>query len=163
MIDKDTFARYAIASSQMQYRVSWAILGNKVDCSDAMQEALLKAWAARHKLRDENFFTTWLIRILINECRAIQRKRAKHVLVSDTYEAGETHMPDLDIQQAIDKLPEKLRLPLILHHWEGYPIKDIARMLKMPTGTVKNRLLEARKQLRDELKYDEEVQPYEKR
>ncbi len=160
MIDKDTFTRYAIAADQMQYRVAWAMLGNKADCGDAMQETLLKAWAARHTLRDEQYFTTWLIRILINECKTIQRKRTKHVLVSETVEVEEGHMPDLDLRHAIDRLPEKLRLPLVLHHVEGYPVKDIAGMLKMPAGTVKNRLLEARKRLRDELTCDKEVQPH---
>lgn len=163
MIDKDTFGYKAIASTRTQYRVAWAILGNKADCHDAMQETLLKAWAARHTLRDERYFTTWLVRILINECRAIQRKRAKQVLIPDSYQAGETNLPDMDLRHAIDTLPEKLRLPLVLHHLEGYPVNDIAQILRTPAGTVKNRLMEARKRLRYELEYDKEAQSHEAR
>ena len=163
MIDKDVFGQKAIASTQAQYRVAWAILGNKADCQDAMQETLLKAWAARHKLRDKRYFNTWLIRILINECRMIQRKRARQVLMPEAYEVGETHQSDTDLRHAIDTLPEKLRLPLVLHYFEGYPVKDIAKVLTSTAGTVKNRLLEARKRLRDELENDKEVWPHETR
>ncbi|MCL2867096.1 MAG: sigma-70 family RNA polymerase sigma factor [Clostridia bacterium] len=161
MITKEVFGQKAIASAQAQYRIAWAILGNKADCQDAMQEALLKAWAARHKLRDERYFNTWLIRILINECKTIRRKQAKHVLMPEAQQAVETRQPDTELRYAIDTLPEKLRLPLVMHYFEGYPVKDIAKALASPTGTVKNRLLEARKRLRAELEYDKEVWPHE--
>ena len=161
MIDKETFGQRAIASTQAQYRVAWAILGNKADCQDAMQEALLKAWAARHKLRDERYFNTWLIRILINECRMIRRRRARQAFMPEAYEAGETRPPDTDLRHAIDALPEKLRLPLVLHYLEGYPIKDVAKAVASTAGTVKNRLLEARRRLRGELEYEKEARPHE--
>ena len=164
MIDKEVFSQKAIASAQTQYRIAWAILGNKADCHDAMQEALLKAWTARQTLRDEKFFSTWLIRILINECRTIQRKQSKHVWVQEACEkTAEVSLPDMDLYGAIDMLPEKLRLPFVMHHAEGYPVKEIASILRVPAGTIKNRLLDARKRLRKELDFHEEVQSYEAR
>ena len=83
--------------------------------------------------------------------------------IPEFYEAEEVNLPDMDLRHAIDTLPEKLRLPLVLHYLEGYPVKDIAKMLGSTAGTVKNRLLEARKRLRGELEYDKEVQPHEER
>ena len=63
--------------SDMMYRVAWSILRNDADVQDALQDAALKAWEKRDKLRDENFFRTWITRILINACYDTQRKRRR--------------------------------------------------------------------------------------
>ena len=80
-MDKDSFARAVEAAGDMLYRVAFNLLRNNDDCRDAMQEAALKAWIKRGTLRDEGRFTTWLTRILINECRNIQRRRSRLPLV----------------------------------------------------------------------------------
>lgn len=156
MISKDDFVAHAIALRARQYRVAWAILRNETDCADAMQEALTKAWAARQTLRDESLFSTWLIRILINECNTILRKRSRHVLVAQP-ELGAQHGDAIpEIQQAVDALPDKLRLPFVLHHIEGYDIKEVAGILSTTSSAVKNRVFRARNILRQELRNDGE-------
>ncbi len=154
MMNKETFANRAIAMRQGQYRIAWSILQNEADCLDAMQEALAKAWAARASLRDEAYFSTWLVRILINECKTILRKKSRHVLVADPPQDGFTTddaMPE--IQRLVDDLPPILRLPFVLHHIEGYSIKETARMLSTTSSAVKNRVLRARNTLKAELGY----------
>ncbi len=158
LLDKDSFAEKAIGLRQMQYRVAWAILRCEADCQDALQEALLKAWSARDKLRDDAMFATWLTRILINECRTIRRKRSRQVLVADFQEGAAENQTDFDTRRAVDALPEKLRLPLVLHYIEGYPIRDVSKILSVPEGAIKNRLFRARKILKLELTSQKEAQ-----
>ena len=73
-MDKHEFSMRVIACENRLYRISTAILGNTFDRDDAVQETLLKAWANLSTLREEKHFETWLIRILINECRTVDRK-----------------------------------------------------------------------------------------
>lgn len=137
------------------YRVSRTMLRSDADCEDAVQEALLKAWAKLPMLRQEQFFETWLIRILINECRTIYRKRprAQEEIPESLAAPDEDH----SVINALMDLPEKFRIPTELHYIEGYGISEIARMLFIPEGTVKWRLSRSRTLLRHEL--GEEDQP----
>ena len=59
------------------WRIAWAILRNGADCDDAIQETLLRAWNRIGSLRDETAFDAWLMRILVNECKDILRRRAR--------------------------------------------------------------------------------------
>lgn len=164
MIDRDGFAKRVLALNASQYRIAWSILKNDADCGDAMQEALLKAWASRHSLRDEAFFATWLTRILINECKAIRKKQARQFPAQHTIELQSQKTRDeyTDVQQAVDALPEKLRLPVVLHYIEGYPQKEVAQLLSVPVSTIKNRLLRARQKLRLELDHDADAKEAQK-
>ncbi len=160
MIDKQTFVALVDQRSQTMFRVARSILRNEEDCNDALQEGILKAWASRHKLRDEKFFTTWMTRIIINECHNVYRKQAKYALMAEV--ADDTHSggPNLDLHAALDKLPESLRLPVVLHYVEGYSAKEIASMLRVPVVTIRNRLYSARQKLRKDLG-EMEAQHYE--
>lgn len=92
-------------------------------------------------------FKTWLIRILINECRNIQRKQHRVVPMEHLPEqAHPAH--DMGLRDLIDRLPEKQRLCVILHYMEGLPIKQVARILRVPDATVRGRLMQARKALK---------------
>lgn len=130
------------------WRISYSILRNGADCDDAMQEALLRAWKQISSLRNEEYFTTWLTRILINECKRIL-KRGKPQPLPDTLPEEQTSANPA-LRDAILALPLNLRIPLVLHYIEGYPVKHIAAMLRLPETTVNWRLHSARKQIRDE-------------
>jgi len=137
------------------YRVARTMLRSDADCEDAVQEALLRAWAKLHTLREEQFFETWLIRILINECRMIWRRRPK--ATEEIPESLAAPGEDRSLIDALMNLPEKYRIPVELHYIEGYGMSEISRMLFIPEGTVKWRLSRARALLRNEL--GEEDQP----
>lgn len=137
------------------YRVARTMLRSDVDCEDAVQEALLKAWAKLSMLRQEQFFETWLIRILINECRTLYRKRPK--ATEEIPESIAAPAEDRSLIDALMNLPEKYRIPTELHYIEGYGISEISRMLFIPEGTVKWRLSRARTLLKTEL--GEEARP----
>ena len=133
------------------YRISHAILLRDDDCADAIQEAVFKGWMKKGALRDEALFETWMVRILINECRSLLRKRKNDpVEYSDKIDSGyrEDAVEDIHLRQALTSLPEKYRMPLLLHHLEGYRLDEISQMLDVPQGLVKSRLHQARKQMR---------------
>lgn len=136
------------------YRVACGLLRSDADRQDAMQSALLKAWEKRHTLRDEQLFTTWLIRILINECNSLLRRNARLIPME---RLPETPPPahNMDARDLVDRLPEKQRLCVILHYMEGWPVKDVAMALKVPQATVRGRLMQARKALKLELTREE--------
>lgn len=149
-MDKDFFVRQIDAHSGMLYRVAYSILRNDDDCKDALQETALKAWQKRSVLRDENFFRTWIVRILINTCYDTQRKRRRTVSLEEIQEPG-CPPPDLTLAMALEALPEKLRLPLTLCYSEGMSYAEIARALHLPQATVRGRIHRAKEQLRKEL------------
>ena len=104
-------------------------------------------------LRDETRFECWIIRILVNECRSLRRRR--HQTCSFDEAIGEDcpvpQAQELGLRDALQCLPERLRLPLLLHHMEGYSLEEVARMLHLPYSTVRGRVFEARRRLRCEL------------
>ena len=91
---KDDFARRATEMTDRMYRVAYSLLYCDADCRDAMQEAVLKAWEKRQSLRREEYFETWVIRILLNECHDRQR-RARRELPLDS--APEPVAPDFAV------------------------------------------------------------------
>ena len=147
-MDRDSFIAEIEACSGMMYRVAWSILRNNADCEDALQEAALKAWEKRGHLRNETYFRTWITRILINACYDTQRKRRRVIPLDEVAERAAAASPDPTLTLALEALPEKLRLPLSLHYLEGFSVEEIARILRIPAGTVKSRLHQARNQLR---------------
>ena len=81
---RDVFIREIRQSESMLYHVAKSILKNDSDCADAVQETLLKAYEKLHTLKQDQFFRTWITRILINECNGILRKK-KHVISYEEY------------------------------------------------------------------------------
>ncbi len=147
---KDDFAARVQAMQGTLYRVACAYLNADCDRGDAVQEAILKAWQALSSLREEAYFETWLTRILIRECANIQR-RQKRVLpvaaVPDRPSPPEDTQDDL--KTALLKLPERMRIPVVLFYMEGYDVEEIARVMRIPKGTVCSRLARAREQLKE--------------
>lgn len=154
LLDKAFFEQIAQNKAQTMYRVACGLLRHDADRQDAMQNALLKAWEKRHTLRDEKLFTTWLIRILINECRNIARA-GQRVIPMETLPETPAPAYDMTARDLVDRLPEKQRLCVILHYLEGWPVKEVAQALKVPQATVRGRLMQARKALKLELTKEE--------
>lgn len=149
-MDQEFFTAQAEASTGLLYRVAYTILRNDADCQDAMQEALLRAWTGRDKLRDRQLFRTWLTRILINASHDILRKRKPTVPLENAREASEA-FPDISLSEALGRLPEKLRLPLMLCYSENMTHAEISRALGIPATTVQSRLRKGKAMLRKEL------------
>ena len=86
---KEQLGELIIRSEDMLYHVAKTLLCNDADCADAIQEAIVKAFANLHKLREDSYARTWLTRILINECYGVMR-REKRIVSLDEYYCEET-------------------------------------------------------------------------
>lgn len=149
-MDKTFFVQKLEAHSGMLYRVAWTILRNDDACQDAMQEAALKAWEKRDSLRDARYFRTWITRILINACYDMHRRGRRFVSLAEVPEPS-AQPPDLTLSLALQALPEKLRLPLVLCYSEGMSYEEVAQTLRIPVTTVRGRIRRAKGALRKEL------------
>lgn len=149
-MDKDFFVGELEAHSGMLYRVAYTILRNDEACKDALQDTALKAWEKRHSLREERYFRTWVTRILINVCYDTQKKRRRIVSIEEIPEPS-VPPPDLELSLALQALPEKLRLPLVLCYSEGMSYQEAADALRLPAATVRGRIHRAKGELRKEL------------
>ncbi len=146
-----------MAMEQTLYRVSYSLLPERAcDREDAVQECIRKVWQKRAGLRDERYMETWAIRVLINECHNLLRGRKREVFPGVL---PETAVPpddaDARLHDLFLSLPEKLRLPTVLYYMEDMEVAAIAKLLRLPVGTVKSRLSRARQVLRDEIKHEE--------
>lgn len=153
-MDKDEFLRLTLDSEPTLFHVSFSILHNEQDCADAVQEAILKAYENRHKLKEIKYFKTWIVRIVINECYGILRRKKRFQTYDDAVQKGNTYLSNyvkeeyIDLYRAINRLGEKAKICVILYYLEDYTIAEIASVLKIPIGTVKSRLNYARKELK---------------
>ena len=146
-MEEERFVSEVRAMERTLYRVARGYLRTWDECADAVQEALCKAWDKRKRV-DESYFRPWLTRIVINECHNIGRRKKRLIPVAEPERAPAPEPALPELADALEALPEKLRLPLSLHYLEGFSVEEVARILRIPAGTVKSRLHQARNQLR---------------
>lgn len=143
------------------YRVAFGILKNEDEIYDAISNTTVIVFEKIETLKKEEFFKTWLIRILINECYKIYNQNKKIVYLenctpetlenmqySDTYS-------DVDMKEVIKNLSKDLKEVVVLYYFENFSVKEIEEILEIPMGTVKSRLSRAREDLKKVLIKDE--------
>ena len=119
-----------------------------------MQFTTVIVFEKMHTLKNAEFFKTWLIRILINECNKIHRQNKKIIYLENYNQTDLVYndkYDDFGVRQAIKKLDEDLKTMVILYYFEDFNIKEISEIQKLPEGTVKSRLSRIRKKLKNEL------------
>ncbi|MGG4460167.1 sigma-70 family RNA polymerase sigma factor [Brevibacillus porteri] len=157
----EAFARVIQLYERTLYGVARTYVGRDEDCADVVQDTVMKAFRAIRTLREPAYFKTWMIQILINECRQWQRKKKR----SPTVELSVLQIEEKSIQapyeaieltEAVRKLEHELRIAVWLHYYEDLPIKQVALRVGVPEGTVKSRLHRARVLLAEELESSQE-------
>jgi RNA polymerase sigma-70 factor (ECF subfamily) len=149
----------------LAYRVARGVLRNSPDAEDVAQEALLRAYRRFDRLRDRTRFRAWLVRITfrlaIDRVRAAKRREFRETLWSrperrpappTAEELAATSEFQAHLDRALDELPEKFRLVLLLAAMEGNTLEEVGQMLGLPLGTVKSRLFFGKKQLAEKLR-----------
>ncbi len=153
--DKEAFCNLIRINKIALYRVAKSILNNEDDIEDAVSEAVLKAYKNIKKLKHEEFFKTWVIRIVINESNNLYKKRIKEISVDKEHfkniEINDDYR-DLSLYNAINSLDDDLRTTTILFYFEDMKYKDIAKVLNVKEGTIKSRLSRAKEKLYNILK-----------
>ena len=151
----ETISRCVAEHSDMLLRLACTRLGSTADAEDAVQEAFLRLLTARPVFRDQEHEKAWLIRTTLQRASDIRRKAERRAVPLE--EIGEPAAPDgpgEELRSAVRALPERYGAVIHLYYYEGYPIKEIAKLLGLPAATVGTRLARGRERLRQMLKED---------
>lgn len=151
--DAEAFIALMEQNRQSMIRIAFAYLGNEEDVADAMQETILSAFEKLDTLRRAEYFRTWLIRILINQCIAMRRHRSRTVPMNGAEEASQFYdfSTDLEFNDLLRTLPEDSRLIFQMYYGEQFSIGEIAQLLHMNENTVKSKIHRGREQLRSQM------------
>ncbi|MGA5321982.1 RNA polymerase sigma factor SigM [Streptomyces seoulensis] len=160
--DPDAFGEIVRRHRDRLWAVALRTLGDREEAADAVQDALVSAYRAAHTFRGQSAVTTWLHRITVNACldrirKAASRKTAPvddperleqllepHESASAPAERNDLHR---QLLEALGTLPAEQRAALVLVDMQGYPVAEAARVLDVPTGTVKSRCARGRARL----------------
>jgi len=149
---------YALRVEELKprlYRTAVLYLGDVSSAEEALDEAVYRGLRGCRKLRQEEYFATWLTRILLSAC-ADERKRKKRLLSIDTLpETAAEAFDALPLREAVRRLPEELKNVVILRYFSGYSVKQTAEILNIPQGTAATRQRKALALLRLELGEEE--------
>src|SRR5262245_9756702 len=147
--------------SRLAFRVAYSVLRQREDAEDIAQDALTKAHRNLGQLRERERLRAWLVRLAwrmaIDKRESDGRRvvREQSAVKPESTPSSEEMVLSAErstrLWQAIDGLSEKLRIVVVLASIEGHDLAEVATLLGLPEGTVKSRLFEARKQLRERL------------
>jgi RNA polymerase sigma-70 factor (ECF subfamily) len=143
-------------------RVTRAVLRNPDDADDAAQDAFLSAWRHLGRYDARRPFGPWLMRIALNAAYDIRRRQTRRAMeplrdqeaasgATPERMAGRALLRDR-VREALQQLPERRRLAVVLYDAEGYSHREIGELLNIPEGTVRSEVFHARRALRQSLK-----------
>ena len=143
------------------YKTGMAILKNDDDVCDAIQETLISAYQNFSSLREQQYFSTWITRILINKCYDIIKKNKKVAYINEQMEVEsdcsyyDRYKEDSTVERVLNEIDSELKLVTVLYYYDDFSVKEISEMLNIPEGTVKSRLARARDKMYNILKKEE--------
>ena len=158
--DSQEFEARLRDSGTLAFRVAYGVLRHRSDAEDVAQEAFVKAFRSFNQLRDRERFRAWLVRttwrLALDRRRGDRRREVREQAVVEAPEpsveqVAAAHERAAHLWAAIDELPEKLRLVIVLSGIEGHDTREVAALLGIPEGTVRSRMFLARKALAEKL------------
>lgn len=126
-------------------------LGNVHDAEDIAQDAMIKGFVEIKKLRDGSQFRPWIIRIAKNMCinKAKRKKHIRKALEEKAMHLNQKDTQNDNLQQAIERLPKEVRLPLVMYYFDGQNVKTVAERLNISTPGVYLKLRNGIRQLHE--------------
>lgn len=157
--DEKAFTELIISVEVSLYKIARTRLRNEEDIKEVIQDTIIQAFKSLKKLKKPEYFKTWIIKILINNCNKIYNKNKKvneieyndYIANDLSYNHIETIDSSMDFDFMIRDLNNDERLTLILFYSEKLTIKEIAKILKVSESAIKNRLSRARNKIKKEI------------
>ena len=141
--DKEALVYLVLQRKDQLYRIAWSYFQNEHDVCDVLQETIVKAFHDVVVLRQPEYFYTWYIRILINTCKQYIHRKSKVVSLDEAKTiAVSTNSNDdgIDLAKGMVQLSQEYREIIYMRYMEDLSVKDIAKILEIPEGTVKSRI-----------------------
>jgi RNA polymerase sigma-70 factor, ECF subfamily len=150
---KKQVADHVIANKESYYRLAYSYVKNADDALDIVQESIFKALSSIPSLKEPSYIKTWFYRIVVNTSLDLLRKQKKLVIVEEevliNLDFGDVdNYQDIDLQAALEALPDNYRSIVILKYFEDLKIEEIAKILDENINTVKTRLYKSLKVMR---------------
>lgn len=158
--DQAAVGRLIRQHSTHAYRIAFAILGNRQDAEDAVQEAFTKVFTTIHQVRDDNAFRAWVARVVANQANDLLRRKSLERSLPDRLKSHNDqltqtpedevlrHEMSLEVQRAIETLSPLHRASVILYYSEEFTTKEVAALMGKPVGSVRRLLSDAYNSLR---------------
>ncbi|WP_405099420.1 RNA polymerase sigma factor [Oceanobacillus sp. FSL H7-0719] len=153
------FTTLILENKESFYRIAYSYVRNQQDALDIVQESIHKALTRMNTLENQVSLKSWFYKIIVNNSLDFLRKHKRLTIVDDNVMEGlvngrEDKYQNLDLQEAIDQLPDKYKTIIILRYFEDMKIEEIAKVIDENVNTIKTRLYRALKILRVELDED---------
>lgn len=154
--DEKAFDELILLTQKEMYLIAKTKLNNEDDIADAIQETILSCYRNLRKLRDNKFFKTWLIKILINECNKIYKnKRENNVSfeekeIENYLKIEDDSFENIGFDILIRNLKDDEKIILTLYYYSKYSTKEISKILKISEGTIRSKISRAKIKLRNQ-------------
>ena len=148
---QEQFAARVTQVRQKRFKTAYIYLGSEALALDAVDEAVYKALCGFKKLRQEQYFDTWITRILINECHNELRRQKRLASLDVLSQTAAEDFDTLPLKEAISRLPRELRDVIVLRYFSGCTVEETAQVLNIPYGTAATRQRKALQLLKLEL------------
>jgi len=160
--DRDAFAVLATTSIDRLYRVAYRILRDIEPARDATQQALYEAWRDLPSLREASRWEAWTYRLVVNACYRESRHERRMTASIRLLPLDRSAIPDTalsvadrdELERGFRRLPAEQRAVVVLHHYLGLPLTEVAGILGIPAGTARSRLHVATRRLRAAIEAD---------
>ena len=158
--DEKAFDELILTIEEEMYLIAKTRLYSDDDIADAIQETILLCYKNIHKLKENKFFKTWVIRILINECNKIHKRKRKYSISFEDKEIEkyvkieENYDENIGFDILIRNLEAEEKLILTLYYCSGYTTKEISKILKKNEGTIRSKISRSKDKLKKQYEGD---------
>ncbi len=149
--DGEAFISVVQMYEDVLYRTASRMLQNDEDAADVLQDTIMTAFEKLQSLRKEEYFNTWIYKILVNNCNVLlkKRKRFSPLDVHDLPRQATDDFQDIELEDALNSLHPDYRTAFSLYYITGLTTREISLFLKEPEGTIKSRLSRGKSLLRN--------------
>lgn len=147
--DAQAFIQLCEAYQVVLYNAAYKLLLNNEDVADCLQEMEIRAWQKISTIKNDAAFHSWIFKIMINIAKDILRKRVDILELEEHHRnMQDTNTNQVSLETEFNQLPEKYKIPIVLHYYAGFTINEIAEQMSLSKNTVKTRLARGRKKLK---------------